>query len=95
MKTPEFKKTGLDYINNGKINWRDWVPYPDNLPADIISLIDHVAVFTELAGEIKGDDKLEKFDHLTWLAFNKGLINKEEYLRIGRVKHRAATLEIN
>ncbi|MES2088353.1 MAG: hypothetical protein V4467_05200 [Patescibacteria group bacterium] len=78
-----------EYIVDGKIDWRTWVPYPEGFPEATRSLLDEVSKFTDLAKDITGSDDLEKFDRFTRIAMVRGLINKDEWLDIQMSKHRA------
>lgn len=80
---------GSENIVNGKINWRGWVLYPNDLPEHVRSILDTMAEFTELTPDIKGEDDLEKFDVFTRLASAKGLITKEEYEDIQGWKYKS------
>jgi hypothetical protein len=67
-------------IVHGKINWRRYVPYPQNLSEDSQKLLDEVAGFTELQEEIDrcGYDSLGKYGYFVRLAQDRGLLTKEE-----------------
>lgn len=84
-----------EYITDGKINWRAWVPYPEGFSKEMQALLDEASTFTELAMSINRTDgiifdNLERFDRFTRIAMDKGLITKQEYLDIQGAKHKAA-----
>lgn len=83
------EKFGKENIVDGKINWRGWVYYPNDLPDHVKFLLDRMAESTELAPDIRGSDDLEKFDCFKRLALSKGLITNEEWGEIERSKHKA------
>jgi hypothetical protein len=89
MKSPEFRQPITETIVDGKINWREWVLYPDGFTENTAKLIDKIAEFTKLAEFIHGTDKLEMFDTFISAAHRTGLINRDEWLAIEGEKHNA------
>lgn len=77
---------------DGKINWRRWIPFPENFSAENQALLDEIASFPEIEVRVEelGGDSLSRFSSLVKVAFNRGLINEEEKDAIERQYHRVA-----
>lgn len=82
---PRFRKYRINQkFINGKINWRRWLPYPENFKEENKALLDEVSTFREFDDAISesDNDSLGKFTMFVRLARQKGLINDEEKRRI-------------
>lgn len=69
---------------NQKINWRRFLPRPENFSEENIKILDEIATFLELNDflrEVKGDS-LHKFSRLVSKAKQEGLITEEEFKNI-------------
>ena len=82
---PRFREYRINQkIIDDKINWRRWLPYPENFKEENKALLDEVSTFTEFddAISVSDNDSLGKFTMFVRLARQKGLINDEEKRRI-------------
>lgn len=82
---PRFREYRINQkFIDGKINWRRWLPYPENFKEEDKALLDEVSTFREFDDLISesDNDSLGKFTMFVRLARQKGLINDEEKRRI-------------
>lgn len=82
---PRFREYRINQkFIDGKINWRRWLPYPENFKEEDKALLDEVSSFREFDDLISesDNDSLGKFTMFVRLARQKGLINDEEKRRI-------------
>lgn len=71
-------------FEDGKINWRRWIPYPEKFSDKNIGILDEISTFTEIAEVLEDfkSDGFGKFSRFVKVARVRGLINDDELRHI-------------
>jgi len=67
-------------IIDGKLNWRSFIPYPEKLSQESIEILDSISDLDLIISKVESvqGDSLSKFTKYVQIAFNEGLITKQE-----------------
>ena len=79
-------------FEEGKINWKRWVSYPEKFSDKNIGILDEISTFTEIAEVVEQlkSDGLGKFSEFVKVARARGLINDDEQKSIESQYHAVA-----